>query len=434
MRYAVVSKDLTISQLQDEVKRAGAKNIRVALASKQVFCDLEPDAVSKLQAMGCSVTRIGGVRATVMPPIIAPPTPIAAVPTYRAADLILAIGLEDLRHLTEPPLYGEGMNLAIIGTGIRKTHKRINGRVIYEKNYTSDVMQDGYDHDTGVCDIVLSIAPECNIINMKALDSKGQGTDEDVAIAIDDCISLHDTNSDIAPSVINLSLGGPDDGNPDNPLRVACRAAIDRGIWVIASVGNNGPAPYSVTCPACEKYVIAVGSASYEPFQVSDFSSRGPTMEGLIKPDSVLFGENIEMASSASDTAMTAKSGTSFAAPFASGMVVLFHEALQRRITPTVPITGVYPELGIWGIREFPPELFIDKFLVGICVKPEDAPRGKDPEYGYGLPFGPLIYKAVTAVPVMETVMATIPPLLGIAMMGMMMIPMVKVLRSTTPS
>ncbi|GAI80043.1 unnamed protein product, partial [marine sediment metagenome] len=140
-----------------------------------------------------------------------------------------------------------------------------NGRVIYRKNYTSDPMQDGFDHDTGVCSIALTMAPLCNILNLKALDNKGVGTDEDVTLAIDDCISLHDTDPDIAPSVINLSLGAPDDANPDNPLRVASRAAIDRGIWVLASAGNSGPAPYSITCPACEQYVLAIGAVQYLP-------------------------------------------------------------------------------------------------------------------------------------------------------------------------
>ena len=45
----------------------------------------------------------------------------------------------------------------------------------------------------------------------------------------------------MAPSVINLSLGTEDDGDPDDPVRVACRAAIQQGIWVIAGAGNDGP-------------------------------------------------------------------------------------------------------------------------------------------------------------------------------------------------
>ncbi len=427
MRYAVISTGLTISQLQDEVKRCGGKNLKVASASKQVFCDLDDAGADRLRAAGCTLSKVGGVKAIVMPPIVAPPTPIAAIPTYRAEELMWAIGFEELRSITDPPLYGEGMNLAIIGTGIRETHKKINGRVIYRENYTSAPMRDGFDHDTGICDIALTLAPQCNILNLKVLDDKGEGTEEDVALAIDDCISLHDTNPDIAPSVINLSLGGPDDGNPDNPLRVACRAAVDRDIWVSASAGNGGPAPYTITCPACERYVFATGSISYEPFAISNFSSRGPTMEGLIKPDAVMFGENLSMASSESDIATIAKSGTSFATPFNSGIAILYHEGARRQALWKAEILRI-PVAEIYYVSM---EELIDNVLPILCLKPEDAPSGKDYDYGCGLPYGPLAYRAIVARPLVDisAIMTMVTPLLGIGLLGMMMVPMVKAMK-----
>lgn len=427
MRYAVISKGMTMPQLLDEVKRHGGRNLKVASASGQIFCDLGDAGAAKLRAAGCAVTKVGGVKATVMPPIVTPPTPIAAVPVYTPEQLTYVIGLEELRAMTDPPLYGEGVNLAIIGTGIRETHKKINGRVVYSKNYTTDPMRDGLDHDTGVCDIALTMAPLCNILNLKVLNEKGEGTEEEVVMAIDNCVSLHDTRPDIAPTVINLSLGSPDDGNPNNPLRVACRAAIVRGIFVLASAGNSGPAPYSITCPACERYVFAVGSARYEPFGVSDWSSRGPTMEGLIKPEGIVFGENISMASSESDTAIIAKSGTSFATPFASGMVVLYHEGAYRQAMWKEAILGV-PAAEIYYV---PPDILIDNYLALICLKPEDAPLGKDCAHGYGLPYGPLAYRLVTARPLVDvsTIMTPLMSVMTLGMLGMIIAPITKALR-----
>lgn len=417
MRYAVVSTSLTITQLQGEVKRCGGRNLKVAVASKQIFCDLGDTGVNILRGINCSVTKIGGVKATVLPPIVAPPTPIAGIPTYSPEELTWAIGLDELRSIFDPPLYGEGMNLAIIGTGIRETHRRINGHIIYRKNYTTDLMADGFDHETGVCDIAITLAPLCSILNLKALDNNGEGTEEEVALAIDDCITFWDTQPNIAPSVINLSLGGPDDGDINNPLRVACRAAIDRGIWIFASAGNAGPLPYSITCPACEQYVVAIGSAKYEPFEVSEFSSRGPTIEGLIKPDGVLFGENIMMASSESDTAMVAKSGTSFATPFASAMAIIYHEGVFRQAMSKVQL-GQLPPAEIYYV---PVSTFIDNYLVQLSIKPEDAPRGKDSDWGYGLPYGPLLYRAVVMAPALDisTVLQSVTPIIGLAMLGM---------------
>jgi len=146
--------------------------------------------------------------------------------------------------------------------------------------------------------------------------------------------------------------------------------------------------------PACERYVVAIGSAKYEPFVVSDFISRGPTEEGLVKPDAVSFGEDIVMASSDSDTATVAKSGTSFSTPFTSAMAILYHEGVLKwhgvQFTGEVP-PGIYPDItGLVSIEEM-----IDVYLPGICIKPEGIAAGKDYEYGYGLPFGPLVSQAL---------------------------------------
>lgn len=425
MRYAVVSKELTTPQLQDEVKRCGGRNLKVASASKQIFCDLDDVGVTKLRTAGCIASKVGGVRAVVMPPVVAPPTPIVAVPTYRPEELSWVIGFEEIRAVFDPPLYGEGMNVAIIGTGIRETHTRINGRVVYSKNYTTDPMRDGFNHDTGVCDIIVTIAPLCNILNMKVLDDNGEGWEEDVAIAIDDCILLHDTNPNIAPTVINLSLGGPDDGNPSNPLRVACRAAIDRNIFVFASVGNSGPASYTITSPACEQYVFAVGSARYLPeelsFILSEWSSRGPTVEGLIKPDGVLIGENIVMASSESDTAVIAKSGTSFATPFGSAFAVLYHEGVYRQAVWEQTVPGAL----VAGTYYVTVRKMMDNYLPRISLKPEGVLPGKDMDYGFGLPYGPFALRMLVAAPAVD-ISAIVIPILGIAVLGMIVTPMIK--------
>jgi serine protease AprX len=329
-----------------------------------------------------------------------PPTPVVGAPTYSPELLVWAAGYEELRALTRPPLYGEGFNLAIVDTGIRETHEKVNGRVVYSKNFTSAPMRDGFDHGTGVASIALAVVPLCNILNLKVLDDEGNGTEEEVVLAIDDAVSLHDTQPEIAPSVINLSLGAPDDGNPDNAMRVACRAAIARGIWVVASAGNEGPEPGTILCPACERYVGAVGSAKYEPFVVSKFSSRGPTKEGLIKPDALFFGEDLVMTSSNSDTATVAKSGTSFSVPFASGSAILYHEAMYRHAVATQRIKGIVFPPG--EERLISVEEAMDVYLPGICIKPQGTPPGKDYDYGYGLPFGPLVRQALRLMPAMD--------------------------------
>ena len=424
MRYSVILKGLPISQLQLEVQRCGGKNLRVLLASKQVFCDLDDTNVTKLQLLGCSVNKVGGVQTVISPPVdVSPPTPLVGTPKYTPLELLGLAGLEDLRNLMAPPIYGEGFNLAIIDTGIRESHSSIKGRVIYRKNYTSDVMRDDFNHGTGVCSIALSVAPLSNILNLKVLDKDGVGTEEEVALAIDDCISLLTTNPSIAPHVINLSLGSLDDGNINNPIRVVCREAISQGIWVLASAGNLGPTNYSVTCPACEEYVAAIGSIKYSPeentFIISNFSSRGPTQEGLIKPDLVFFGEDIIMASSVSDIATIAKSGTSFSTPIYSGVAIEYLEGMSRVGEITWPdITdgaAIYPVL----IQPVTEQEMLEEYLGLICGRPEGVTGGKDYEYGYGMPYGPLVLQYLSPVGAVEdisVIMSSFIPIIGFAM------------------
>ncbi|GAJ07257.1 unnamed protein product, partial [marine sediment metagenome] len=235
---------------------------------------------------------------------------------------------------------------------------------------------DGLDHDTGIASIIVTTVPKCNILDMKVLNSKGYGTEEQVVLAIDDLISMHEAQSEFSPHVINLSLGGSDTGNPNQPMRAICREATERGIFVFASAGNGGPISQTITSPACENSVFAVGSIDpilsddeIVSFAISDFSSRGPTKEGLTKPDSVFFGRDIIMASSASDVATVAKSGTSFSAPFAPGGTVLFLEGEKYwggRAAPSwwfmiSPAILPYPMM---------PEGLIDVFMPLVGVKP----------------------------------------------------------------
>lgn len=409
MRYSIVG--ATVQQ----VRSAGGTDIKEAPSTGIVFATLTEQQAAKLKSQGCAVDRVGEVRASVMPP-----APVAAVPTYTPQQFTEIIGLEEFRNLISPPLYGEGLNLAIVDTGIRETHEQVKGRVVYSKNYTSDPMRDGLDHGTGVCSIAVAVVPLCNILNLKVLDDKGEGTEEEVVLAIDDCIGFQVSRPEIAPHVINLSLGSEDDGNPNNILRVACRAAIGKGIWIAAAAGNDGPAIGTIMSPACEPYVLAVGSLKYlaseKSFGPSNFTSRGPTPEGLIKPDIVMFGEDIAVASRAGDTATTAKSGTSFSTPFVSGFCCIYREATYRQAVVTGPLPGV-PIPVTLGV---PIQDVVDKYLRLVCVKPEGVALGKDNVYGYGLAFGPLVLRALGFPVAAADISVLLLPMMAIMMMGVL--------------
>ncbi len=368
MRYSILYAD------EDQVRSAGGKNIKSMRNGNIVFADLEPKQAIVLENTGCIVVPVEKIGVSV-----GPPTPIAGVAVYTPIALVEGMGLNDIRETTDPPLRGFGYNLAIVGTGIRSTHELLRGRVVLSANYTDDPSGDGFDHDTGVASIAIAVAPDCNIIDVKVVDNDGVGSEENAVEAIDDLVTFYDNGHQYAPHVINLSFGAPDTGNPNTALRVICREAIDRGIYVFAAAGNSGPTSGTVHSPAAEHHVIAVGSCNYEPFRISNFSSRGPTIEGYVKPDIVMVGEDIEMASSSSDTATVARGGTSFSAPFASGLGII----LKSVGTDWETFNGLTLPLS--------PENFVEVFSALVGVKPEGVATGKDNIYGYGLPYGPSV-------------------------------------------
>ena len=85
------------------------------------------------------------------------------------------------------------------------------------------------------------VAPEANLVGVKVLDSAGSGSTSDVIAGIQWAVQNKDTYN---IRVVNLSLGAPDDeGTADNLDDV-----------------------------------------------IAEFSSRGPTIDGLAKPDLVAPG------------------------------------------------------------------------------------------------------------------------------------------------
>lgn len=422
MRYSIVG------AMVEMVRQAGGTDIREAKHSGIVFATLDDSGVARLRALGCTVTPVGKVTTDVMPP----PQPVTAEPVFTPSMLLALTGFDAFREYFDPPLLGEGINVAVIDTGIRETHELIKGGVVYRKNFTSDPMADDFDHGTGVAALVRAMAPKCGLLNIKILDSKGEGTEEDLTLAIDDLLDYHSQSGVL--HVINLSLGSPDDGDPYNPVRIACRSAIELGIYVRAAAGNTGPLSGTVMSPAVEKSVGAIGSCGLDTANqrvyISAFSSRGPTLEGLIKPDYVMFGENIITASSASDTATVAKSGTSFACPQASGLNAISLEAYARQASSMME---QYPHLAEsieWSYQQaINPATSLEVYIPKVTAKPQGMPPGKDNDYGWGIPFASLALDAFQGAARPMNVTDMVAPVMAIGMMGMVMGTMTKALR-----
>ncbi len=426
MRYSIMGATV------EQVRNAGGQNVKEASRTGIIFADIDEAGVALLESIGARVKKVGEVKSSDFADVT-PPAPILEETGYSPLDLMNALGFtDDWRHIIEPPLYGEGFAVAVLDSGIRSTHEMLGGRVVRTRNFTSSPSGDAFSHGTGVASIIHAIAPRSDIVDIKVIGDDGLGSDEAVIMGIEEVIRIVN-NHEIPIRVINLSLGKEDDGDPFDPLRVACRAAIEEGLFVIAAAGNSGPNPGTIMSPACEQYVVAVGSVNYDhtmpewSFRVSSFSSRGPTREGLTKPDVVLPGEKIVMADSKSDTATCVKSGTSFATPIGAGMFLIYSEGVlkeARRVMPGLEWNKVWVPVTPFDA--------IDVWMPLITAKPTEVPRGKDADYGWGIPFAELATLAFTGgMPSQITgnIMDMVVPIVGIGIMGMMMSSIAKSLK-----
>jgi len=416
LRFAITSNVLSLTQLEAEALKAGAKDIKAASRLNQLFCELDEEQAEQLaQRPGVVVKPIKEYRSN---QVITAATPAETIETLWDVFYLL-------RSYFAPALTGAGLTMAVLDSGVRKSHESLRDKVIYEGNFTSSpTSEDVFGHGTQVAFVAAGgvhapnqktgVSPGAKVMSMKVIDDEGNGTDESIILGIDKVCELVETarkgnllsTDAMYPNVVNISLGGDDDGDTDNPLRAACRqASKDYGLDVVAAAGNAGPKMTTILLPACEPEVIAVGAVETTgELSIWDKSSRGPTIQGETKPDFVLWGTNIEMASHKSDDEYLTKSGTSFAAPILSGLTGLLWESGRR----------AYGES--WSFRWVSARDFAPYF----CLKPQAAPLKKDNAYGFGLPaMGTMIGSVAGINTSGATEMTT--GLLSIGVLGMMM-------------
>ena len=379
MRYSITSKGLSQAQIEVELKRIGVTNVAKTKLLGHVFCDLNTEQAK-------AISLVSGLMVKPIKEYKTDQVETALPPVETFSDVFNL-----LRSYFQPPLTGTGLTVAVLDSGVRKTHQSLKNKVIYEANFTeSPSADDVFGHGTQVAFIVAGglhafgekagVSPGASIINLKVISDEGLGSDESIILGIDKVCDLAEAarkkglwpTDEMYPNIINLSLGGEDDGDDDNPVRAACRqASIDYGIDVIAAAGNTGPKMTSVMLPACEPEVIAVGAVeTTDELIIWEKSSRGPTVHGETKPDFVIWGTNLEMASEKSDDEYVTKSGTSFAAPMLSGLTGLLWESGRR----------AYGEGWLFRWTE------ARQLAPYFSTKPQDAPVKKDNAYGFGLP------------------------------------------------
>ncbi|SFG88497.1 serine protease AprX [Desulfotomaculum arcticum] len=261
----------------------------------------------------------------------------------------------------EQHLTGKGVTVAVLDSGIYNHPDlagRIKGFVDLVKQKTSPYDDNG--HGTHVAGDIASNgsqsdylyrgpAPEADLVGVKVLNKMGSGSFSTVIEGIQWCIDNRDYFN---IKVLNISLGAAaHDSYRNDPVCQVVEKAWEAGIVVCAAAGNEGPQSKTINTPGIDPLIITVGALDdkntliLEDDLVNDFSSRGPTIDNLTKPDIVSPGTNI--ISLRSPGSMLDKqnrearvgnwyisfSGTSMATPVCCGVVAQMLQA-DNYLTP----------------------------------------------------------------------------------------------------
>lgn len=262
---------------------------------------------------------------------------------YTLLDIAMPSMKVDFPH--REGFFGDGITIAVIDTGVAPHNDLVkNGnRIIGFKDLVNgkNSPYDDSGHGTHVAGIVAGdgysskgkyagVAPKANILGIKALDKNGSGSSSDIIAALSYVVEKKD---EFNIRIVNLSLGTiPNSSQSNDPLCKAVEKVIKAGIIVVAAAGNNGPDTESILSPGISREVITVGAVddkrTIDPTDdtIATFSSRGPTLDGELKPDLVAPGVNIQSLSNAKLDSYASLSGTSMATPLVTGSVALLME------------------------------------------------------------------------------------------------------------
>lgn len=311
-----------------------------------------------------------------------------------------AYEMTQLRQMNSEGFEGNGVVVGIVDTGIDPDHDDLDHVIIVAwKDYINekDKPYDDKGHGTHVAGIICADgkidggAPEVGLIVVKAIDSKGEGTDENVADGIKFCVNN-------GADIICLSLGGGTLPLLGTNSERECNDAINNGVFVVAAAGNDGENDDGdVSSPANVEGVIAVGAIDKNKI-IAPFSSKGHNTEGVIpgyqgkdpifglkldptetwddpnkKPELVAPG--VQISSTYRDNSYVFASGTSQATPFICSVIAVI---LDDRALPQYRHDGKNNE-GQDTIEKF------KNAFMNTTEKLKNQEKPHDEHYGYGL-------------------------------------------------
>lgn len=270
---------------------------------------------------------------------------------------------------------GKGVTVAVVDSGLWEHQALTTGtsgrnRLVARYDALTDVedheVVDESGHGTHMTSIIAhsgdttrggqstgtykGVAPDVNLVAVKVLDRDGFAHVLEIVRAIQWVV---DNREKYNIRVLNLSFAQkPRWPYWEDPVNQAVMQAWAAGIAVVAAAGNDGPEPETIGSPGNLPYIITVGAVtdSWTPNTrdddyIPDFSSRGPTPSGHVKPDVVALGGHmtglihpesaiaLEQPEDILRTGEFVSTGSSQASAFVTGILALLIQ-LEPDLTP----------------------------------------------------------------------------------------------------
>lgn len=245
---------------------------------------------------------------------------------------------------------GNGIKIAVLDTGINLTHPDLSAKIVAQRSFTTQTVEDQAGHGTHVAGIIAAstnngqgiagTCPECQLIIGKVMGDNGSGATSTIASGIT-------WAADQGAKVINLSLGSTQQSSA-SLYQTAIDYAVGKGAVVVVSSGNCGGTNFAsngctarnqITYPGANTNVVTVASTDNRD-ALSTFSNHGSHVE-VTAPGTNIYSTFPNHANAKNVLNYGYLSGTSMAAPMTAGVLGLIW-ASPYGTSPTAVINRLY--------------------------------------------------------------------------------------------